>query len=58
LIKENIFSTAPDVLPSFCGDVATVKKKHEACHSRQDVNSEKQARTGLLYVEKRCGSSG
>ena len=43
--------------PLFRGDVVTVKKnKHEACHSGQDVDREMQARTGLLFVEKGCGS--
>ena len=58
LKKETIFPTAPEVLSIIwwrCGDG---EKKHEACHSGQDVDSEMQVRASLLYVEKRCGSFG
>jgi len=56
LKKGNIFSTAHDVLSIILLRYGDGEKKHEACHSRQDVDREKQTRTGLLYVEKRCGS--
>ena len=56
LKNETILATAPQVLSVIswrCGDG---EKKHEACHSGQDVDREMQARAGLLYVEKGCGS--
>ena len=57
LKNETIFATVPQVLSIIswrCGDGK--KNKHEAGHSRQDVDREMHARAGLLYVEKGCGS--